>query len=251
MYLIRGKWWGSDTIRDEDIMLVFTCVLHITLSHNAANVPPCIHISLLLFSVFLCSYRTALRTVEDTHFLSCIFKHALTHTMIHTHSLTHTHCERQLGSRSRDLCLRPVLDERADRQPSRTVTKWSTGGPGHVCRDLKPLSRKLCLHFVHCSSWTVHRKALSYPFSVHSFSLFTFSDLAAFWQLIQFLCTKGNYVLNWIIGSFLQMSAHPPTQPQTLNSPLAWAVRYVFPDSTVCGMIVKWEPGSVLQFNTI
>lgn len=64
------------------------------------------------------------------------------------------------------------------------------------------------------------QKILFSSFLCPLFSLFTFSDLAAFWQLIRSLCTKGNDVLNWIIGSFLQMSAHPPTQPQTLNCPL-------------------------------
>lgn len=180
------------------------------------------------------------------HIQACSNTHHDTHTLSHTHTLWKAAWLSVKGS------LLKTGPGRESWSPAKQDSyKVEHGRPRHVCRDLKPLSRKLCLHFVHCSSWTVHRKALSYPFSVHSFSLFTFSDLAAFWQLIQFLCTKGNYVLNWIIGSFLQMSAHPPTQPQTLNSPLAWAVRYVFPDSTVCGMIVKWEPGSVLQFNTI
>lgn len=50
--------------------------------------------------------------------------------------------------------------------------KVEHGRPHHVCRDLKPLSPKLCLHFVQCRSWTGHRKAFSYPSSVHT--LFTF-----------------------------------------------------------------------------
>ncbi len=75
--------------------------------------------------------------------------------------------------------------------------------------------------FAFCSLQQLNstQKSLFLPLLCPLFSLFTFSDSAALWQLIQLLCTKGNYVLNWIIGSFLQMSAHPPTQPQTLNPP--------------------------------
>lgn len=42
--------------------------------------------------------------------------------------------------------------------------KVEHGRPHHVCRDLKPLFLKLCLRFVRCSSWTVHREVFSYPF---------------------------------------------------------------------------------------
>lgn len=95
--------------------------------------------------------------------------------------------------------------------------------PPCLQRSKASLSKAL---FTFCSLQQLNCTRKS-PFSVRTlFLLFTLSDLAAFWQLIQFLCTEGNYVLNWIIGSFHQMSAHPPTQPQIQNIPLGWAARY-------------------------
>lgn len=130
---------------------------------------------------------------------SCIFKHVCMQTHMHAGTLAATLWKATW------LSVKGSLLPRADRQPSRTVTKWSTGGPRHVCRDLKALFSEALFGF--CSprqlDSTQEKKAFLAPFCVHSFSLFTLSDLAAFWQLIQFLCTKGNDVLNWIIGSFL------------------------------------------------
>lgn len=94
------------------------------------------------------------------------------------------------------------------------------------------------------------QKSLTLSLSV-LFLLFTFSDSAAFWQLIQFLCTKGNYVLNWIIGSFLQMSAHPPTQPQTENSPLGSAVWYKCPDPIVWKSSVYGNLGVCVSYHSV
>lgn len=136
---------------------------------------------------------------------SCIFKHVFMQTHMHAGTLAATLWKAAWLWVKGSLLPTVAERERADRQPSRTVTKWSTGGPRHVCRDLKALFSQALFGF--CSPQqldsTQGKKAFLAPFSVHSFSLFTLSDLAAFWQLIQFLCTKGNDVLNWIIGSFL------------------------------------------------
>lgn len=140
---------------------------------------------------------------------------------------------------------------RPEREPwiaaERDGNKVKQRRPLEVCQDLKGLSAKLCLDFVHCNSWTRHKKKSFLPrFKCPPFLLFTFSDLAAFLELIQFLCNKGNDVLNWIIGSFLQMSALPPTRPQTLNSPLRWSVQYT--------PFISWlwnkNLGIMLQFNS-
>lgn len=174
---------------------------------------------------------------------------ARVHTYTHTHTLIH--CERQLGSWSRISAKDWSWTRELIASQAGQLQSGAREAPPCLPRSKASFSKAL---FAFCSLQQLNstQKSLFLPFLCQLFfSLFTFSDSAAFWQLIQFLCTKGNYVLNWIIGSFLQMSAHPPTQPQTLNSPLGWAVWYMFPDSTVCSMSVKWEPGSVLQFNTI
>lgn len=121
-------------------------------------------ISLPLFIVFLCeyeaSYRTAPRTVEKSHLFSCIFKHAYTRTR----TLWKAAWLLVKGS-----LLKPAPGRESWSPAKQDSYKVEHGRPRHVCRDLKPLSQKLCLHFVHCSGWTVHRKAFSYPFSVNSF----------------------------------------------------------------------------------
>lgn len=75
------------------------------------------------------------------------------------------------------------------------------------------------------------------------FMLFTFSDFAAFLELIQFLFNKGNDVLNWIIWCFYQMSALPPRHPDS-----------GFSAEVSCSVHTAWlwnkNQGIMLQFNT-
>lgn len=201
-------------------------------------------ISVPLFILFLyeceVSYRTAQRTVEEPHLHSCIFKHTCTHT----HLCTVKGClALGQGISAKDWSwTRELIASQAGQLQS-----GAREAPPCLPRSKASFSKAL---FAFCSLQQLNstQKSLFLPFLCPLFSLFTFSDSAAFWQLIQFLCTKGNYVLNWIIGSFLQMSAHPPTQPQTLNSSLGWAVRYMFPDIAVCRMSMKWKPWQCVTF---
>lgn len=56
---------------------------------------------------------------------------------------------------------------RPEREPwiaaERDGNKVKQRRPLEVCQDLKGLSAKLCLDFVHCNSWTRHKKSLSCP----------------------------------------------------------------------------------------
>lgn len=153
------------------------------------------------------------------------------------HSHTLAHCERQSG----DLWTRELIASQAAQLQSE-----AREAPPCLLRS-KGSFFKALFGFRTPQQLNSTQKSLFSPFLHPLFSLFTFSDSAAFWQLIRSLCTKGNDVLNWIIGSFLQMSAHPPTQPQTLNSPsgIGFLVRFQNPQS---GWAWKRNLGSLPQF---
>lgn len=159
------------------------------------------------------SNGTALWTVEEPYHFSCIFKHVCT---VHMQTLTLSHnVKGSQGISATDWSwTRELIASQAGQLQSE-----AREAPPCLLRSKGSFFKAL---FGFCSPQQLNstQKSLFSPFLRPFFSLFTFSDLAAFWQLIRSLCTKGNDVLNWIIGSFLQMSAHPPTQPQTQNFPL-------------------------------
>lgn len=77
----------------------------------------------------------------------------------------------------------------------------------------------LCLCFVLRSVRTIHKKSLPL---LNLFSLFTHSDLAAFWQLIQF--QKEIMCLIGLLGVFFKWGlTHPHTAPRSRFSG-GWAV---------------------------
>lgn len=203
-------------------------------------------IPLPLFIVLLCeyeaSYKTAHRTEEEPprspYLFSCIFKHARAHTC----TLWKAVWLPVKGS------LVKAGPGRESSAPAKQDSRQSGAREAPPCLPRSKASFSQAL-FAFCSVQAAEQyteKPFLTSFHCPVFAAFTFSDSVAFWQSIQLLCTKGNDVLNWIIGSFLQMSAHPPTRSHFLlwdGCPVN-----IF---RLCRMSVRWEPTSVLQFNTI
>lgn len=111
----------------------------------------------LVIVVCQCVYEASYRTVHSEGappLFSCIFKHECVHS--------HSHAVKDSLALGQGIKTSPGQGSWSSaKQDSYKVVH---GRPRHVCRDLKPLFLKLCLRFVRCSSWTVHRKSLFLAF---------------------------------------------------------------------------------------
>lgn len=165
------------------IVYVFAYIQHITLSHHEANVTHKSMFYLLFLSLYLFSVFVNMCKLWNSTLNSGGAPSLLMHIQACVHANTHT-CTRTLWKAAWLLVKASLLQTGPEREgwslAKQDSYKVKHGRPRHVCRDLKALSPKLCLDFVHCSSWTVHRKAFSRPFSVHSFFAFHFLWLGCF-----------------------------------------------------------------------
>lgn len=150
------------TSRSHDRWYVFTYIF----SHHVIELMyPQIHISPRISLPLSLSVFVNMRPVIERHteqWRSPVSSHAYSSKRAHTHRETHT---RTLWKAAWLLVKGSLLKTGPGREcwsaAKQDSYKVEHGRPRHVCRDLKPLSPKLCLHFVQCGSWTVHRKAFS------------------------------------------------------------------------------------------
>lgn len=229
--------------------------LHFFTSCHWANVPPNTYFPSYFspaFIVRLCeyeaSYRTAHRTVEEPRLFSCIFKQACTHTQRDTHSHTvKGSLALGQGISTKDWSWTRVLIGSQAGQ----LQSGAREAPPCLPRSKASFSKAL---FAFCSVRQLNstQKSLFLAFLCPLFFRFSLSLtrlLSDSWfnscVLKEIMCLIG------LLGVFFKWVLTHPHSPSP-NSPLGRAVRYMFPDSTVCRMqSMKWKPVSVLQFINI
>lgn len=176
------------------------------------------HFPVLLcqFHCRLCDNAAGYRAVQEPHLLSCIFKHAYTHKPV------------ALWMPAWLLVKRSVLKPWTRGLFASRAGEFQSGArEAPLCLQRSKASFYTAL-FTFCSLQQLNCTQKRPFLPVLCPYCFCFS-LPLTWlpsdSWFNPCVRKGNYVLNWIIGSFPQMSAHPPTQHQIQNSPQGWAVK--------------------------